>query len=121
MTTHPPMKVRVSSACPSCGTRHVIDLEELPPPRAAGMYNAARTPAKPGTREAWRYRCTNCGQSGSAQPPDAPLTELMGMPVGACGHSALTAHSPGEGHDATVCPGCCPLCQSARDAARSRG
>lgn len=115
------MKVRVSTACPSCRARHVIDLEEIFEVKPPGMYTVAGPGKKAGVREAWRYRCTECGTSGKAEPPDLPLTELMGRPIGACGHTALTDHSAGTGHDLSVCPGCCHVCQAVKDANRTAG
>lgn len=117
MTAHPPMKVRVSSACPACSRRHVIDLQEVLETKPMGMYSGTRGGQKKVTnvREAWTYHCTACGTGGSAQAPDLPLTELMGRPIGSCGHTALGDHLAGDGHDTAVCPGCCPACQAIKD------
>ncbi|MBO2461743.1 hypothetical protein [Actinomadura violacea] len=114
-----PVVLRASSACAACGERFVVDvtcgLEALPD----GTYSLAGAQPKVAARETATFECTVCGATGRALPL-GPLAQLKALPVAQCGHRAAATHYPGEGHDGTVCTGCCLACQTEHMARKNR-
>jgi len=104
-------KVRASSACPACGQRHVVDLDVVLAAQPIGSHSLAGVQTKASAREEWRYTCTRCGATGRSAPLAFGLEQLRALEAEGCGHIALTGHSPGIGHDTSVCPGCCQACR----------
>lgn len=113
-----PVVLRASSACRACGERFVVDVTCGLEPLPDGTYSLAGAQPKVTARETATYECTVCGATGRAQPI-GPLAQLEALPVAQCGHRAAVAHYPGEGHDDTVCTGCCLACQTAHMARKN--
>lgn len=111
--------IRVSSACPACGIRHVMDVRETMEASPLGTSSVSGSQLKVTARQTWQYTCTECGASGECAAPGDLLT-LANLPVAACGHSMATGHYAGDDHDAQSCPGCCPSCRRTKDASRRR-
>lgn len=99
-----PIQLRVTSACPSCQERYVVDVMEVFEPKPPGTYSIAGAQPKVIGTYTWKYRCTACGAMG-----DALQSRDTFLPRATCGHHAATDHYPvgGEHKD---CPGCCPVC-----------
>lgn len=113
----PVLAIRVSSACPACAVRHVLDVEVRLDVQPPGGWSLAGVQPKRPARENWAYTCTRCGSTGIT----VPLVPLVDYPLGECGHHIVTSHDPEATglHEGTHCPGCCPACQAARDAERA--
>lgn len=112
------LRLRVSSACPSCGTRHVVDVRQTLTAKPDGTYSIAGAWPKVVASETWIYHCTSCGTTGNAASP-GNSGYLATLPKGACGHVVATGHYSGSGHTAENCPGCCVACQAAKDATKA--
>jgi predicted RNA-binding Zn-ribbon protein involved in translation (DUF1610 family) len=57
----------VSTACPGCGQRGVLEVRQVMDLQAAGFSLAGVQLKFPG-RLGWEFRCTSCGESGPAEP-----------------------------------------------------
>jgi len=68
MSADSPQRLRSSTACPECGTRHVVDVWQVLAVRPHGTYSLAGCQTKFAARPGWRYECTSCGATGSAEP-----------------------------------------------------
>lgn len=62
---------RASTACPVCKTRDVVDVWQVLEAKPIGSFSLAGAQMKFSARSSWRYECTNCGATGSAEPKAA--------------------------------------------------
>ena len=58
---------RGSAVCPACGSNE-LDVRQVVRVAQPGNWSLAGVQAKYPAQIGWQYRCTACGQTGSAEP-----------------------------------------------------
>lgn len=61
-------RVRTSTACPVCGTRHAADVWRVLVAKPVGSFSLSGAQVKFSATGGWRYECTKCGATGPAEP-----------------------------------------------------
>lgn len=67
--------MRVTTPCPECKMRNVVDVREAFILADVGTFSLAGSGLNFSARKAWLYKCSSCGAQGTGEPKDGTEQE----------------------------------------------